>query len=192
MEGNGKMKEIGLSNKKIKSSCQGLTGDRMAVYIPHPSSKSDYFIQALEVAIKDPEKFQEGYVKFNLCEATDVNHEPGKAILTQDLKLTPNDKAQLKNDRVLLYLPAEMKLPTQGIFISFEWVYERNPADQVTRATRSAKIAGTFDLTKSYTWTSVGNFKHSWQHEGGPNSLSATIFKGHLYNALVGIVATSK
>lgn len=142
------------------------------------------------MAIKEPEKFQEGYVKFS--EAVDVNHEPGKAILTQDVKLSPGDKVQLRNGRVQLNLPAEVKLPRQGLFVSFEWVYERNAADQLTRATRSAKIAGTFDVTQSYTWTSVGNLKHSWQHEGGPNSLSNSIFSGHLYNALVGVIVTTK
>ncbi len=186
------MSEIGLSNKKIKSSCQGLTGDKMAVFIPHPSSKEDYFIQAFEVAIKEAEKFQEGYVKLYLCEAIDVNHSPGKNILNQELRITPKDKSQLKNDRIQVYLPSEFELPKQGVFLVFEWVYDRSPADQITHVTRSAKIAGTFDLNQAYTWSSLGNFRNSWQHEGDPNSLSSTIFRGHLYNALVGLVVRRK
>lgn len=192
VERGGKVKEIGLSNLKIKSSCQGLTGDRMAVYIPHPSSKEDFFIQAFEVAIQKPEAFEQGYVKLYLCEAVDANHAPGKNILDQDLRISPADKSRLKHDRIQVDLLSEVELPKSGVFAVFEWVYDRTPADQMTRRLRSAKVAGTFDIDQSYTWTSVGDLKGSWQHEGGYNSLSKNIFNGKLYNALIGLVVRGK
>lgn len=185
---SAKVQVTGLSSQKITTSCRGLTGDKMAVYIPHPATQGSYFIQAFELTIKDSKDFTEGYVKLYLCEATDIAHAPGKNILNQELRFTPSDKSHMKRDRIQVDLQSEVELPQEGVYAVFEWVYDRSPNDQITRKLRSAKVAGTFNLSQSYTWTSVGDFKSSWQHEGEANSLSKNIFSGHLYNALVGLV----
>lgn len=185
---SAKVQEIGLSNQKITTNCRGITGDKIAVYIPHPTTQGTYFIQAFELAVKDPKEFTEGYLKLYLCEAEDIAHAPGKNILNQDLRFTPSDKSRMKRDRIQIDLQSEVELPKEGVYAVFEWVYDRSPNDQITRQLRSAKVAGAFDLKESYTWTSVGDFRGSWQREGEANSLSKNIFNGHLYNALVGLV----
>lgn len=184
---SSKLYEIGLSNQRINSSLQGLTGDKVAVFIPNNSDNKQY-IQSIEIAIKEPQWFTEGYVSLYLCEATSISQPPGKKITDKDVKLTTADLGRIKRGQVQIDLPIEIEMPKEGVFVVAEWVYERTGDDVRTRQLRSAKIAGTFDIKEPFTWTSVGDFKNSWQHEGGPNSLSKNIFRGRLYNALLGVV----
>jgi hypothetical protein len=187
------IQEIGLSNLKQENGFRGKTGDKMAVYIPHPATSIRYKVEAITVTLRTPHsydaKFEQGALKMQLCEAINSNHQPGAALLSKALIIQPQEKRKAHGGKMEITLTNTIDLPDSGLFVVAEWEYDRIGKDLASGITRSASLAANLSLQESYTWSSVGDMKQTWQREGEKNSLSEAqpLFKGRIFNALMGV-----
>lgn len=187
------IQEIGLSSLQQQAGYRGTTLDKMAVYIPHPATTTVYMVEAVTLQLHRlrsfEEKFEQGELKVRLCEATDINHPPGASLLPQDLIIDPKNGRKFREGKQEVKLAAPLELPMSGLYVVAEWHYIRTKEDIAEKKTRSAPLAANLSLTSSYTWTSIGDFKQTWQREGEVNSLSqlSPYYRGKVYNALMGV-----
>lgn len=191
------IQHVGLSNLKPEFSYRGITGDRMAVYVPHPSSSISYMVEAVTVALRVPKhspSFEQGVLRVQLCKAADVNHPPGEPLLAQDLIISPRDQKKARNGVIVLSLPQSIELPDAGLYVVAAWEYERTGQDVTSREIRSAALAANLSLTDSYTWNGAGDLRQTWRREGEPNSMSTAIpsLKGKIFNAMMGVKVKEK
>lgn len=191
------IQHVGLSNLKPEYGYRGITGDRMAVYIPHPSSSISYLVDAVTVALRTPKHspgFEQGALRIQLCKAISVNQPPGEKILAQDLLITPKDQKKSRNGIVTIPLTAPVELPQTGLYIVAAWDYERTGNDVTTREIRSASLAANLSLTESFTWNGTGDLRQTWRREGEANSMSTVLkpLNGKLFNAMMGVNVKEK
>ncbi len=190
---------IGLGRLQHNFGYRGATGDRIAVYIAHPSTAAIYQVTAAVLDISKQRTyapgFEEGELHIRLCRAVDADHPPIDSLLAPELVIYPKVINRKNQGYLELPLVAPIILPKSGLFVVAAWQYQRNAKDEKTRAMRSAELAATWALSESYTWTSVGDLKKTWQREGDKNSITEITqrqglfpqWKDKVYNALMGV-----
>lgn len=187
---------IGLGQLKHNAGLRGVTGDRIAVYIAHPATTANYEVTTVTLDISNLDshdfRFAEGELDIRLCRAVDAGHAPLDSLLAPELVLYPQTTSKKHRGYLELPLAAPIVLPEAGLFVVAAWKYRRNAQDEKTRAVRSAELATTWALAESYTWTSVGDMKQTWQREGEKNSMTDAyrqqgLYKDKVYNALMGV-----
>jgi hypothetical protein len=190
---------IGLGRLKHNFGYRGTTGDRIAVYIAHPAAATGYQVTA---AVLDVSKqhasapgFEEGELRIRLCRATDADHPPLDSLLAPEWIVAPESITRKNQGYLELSLAAPVILPQSGLYVVAAWHYRRSAKDEKTRAIRSAELAATWDVPESYTWTSIGDLRQTWQREGDKNSITEIIhrqgvfpqWKDKVCNALLGV-----
>ncbi|GAA4500513.1 hypothetical protein GCM10023172_20840 [Hymenobacter ginsengisoli] len=187
------VQEIGLTNLPQQAGYRGNTLDKMAVYIPHPATTAVYTVEAVTLQLHRlrsfEEKFEQGELRIRLCEAKDVDHPPGASLLPQDLIISPKQSHKFREGKQEVKLASPLTLPMSGLYVVAEWQYVRATEDVAERKTRSAPLAANLSMAESYTWTSIGDNKQTWQKEGEAHSLSrlSPYYRGKIYNALMGV-----
>lgn len=176
---------IGLSNIKPETGFRGGSGDKIAVYIANPSDESNYFIEGATLVVDDPKNYNQGYLSVYICDVTGLDNHPGERLSNQVADIHINNKKLPKKNKLVVRFSEEISVPKNGFYVVIEWHYERKNDDIINHKTRSITLAGNLSLDKSYTWSSVGDLKNTWQREGEIHSLSNILFHNKKFNALI-------